>query len=195
MKQRLNATRLGDLVWASVKSVEPCVLTGHVFDFSVPGAENFIAGTGVHAHNTYGPRMRLRDGRALPEFMGQGLRGEPITVYGDGSQTRSFTYVDDLVEGIFRLLHSSEVEPVNLGNPEEVSILEFAKEIRDLTGAKTEIVFKPLPQDDPQQRKPDITKARRILGWEPRVLRRDGLARTLAYFQARVADERRAEGK
>ncbi|HVY60374.1 MAG TPA: UDP-glucuronic acid decarboxylase family protein [Planctomycetota bacterium] len=147
----------------------------------------------VRIFNTYGPRMRLRDGRALPEFFGQALRGEPITVYGTGAQTRSFTYVDDLVEGIFRLLHSEEVEPVNLGNPEEVSILDFAKEIRELTGAKVEIVFKPLPQDDPKVRKPDIAKAKRILGWEPKVPRREGLARTLTYFQRKIDAERAAQ--
>jgi dTDP-glucose 4,6-dehydratase len=143
----------------------------------------------VRIFNTFGPRMRLRDGRALPEFMRQALRGEPLTVYGDGSQTRSFTYVDDLVEGIRRLLLSDEPEPVNLGNPEEVSILDFAREVRELTGSRSEIVFRPLPQDDPQVRKPDISKARRVLGWEPRVPRKEGLRRTLAYFQARVSSE------
>jgi dTDP-glucose 4,6-dehydratase len=142
--------------------------------------------------NTYGPRMRLRDGRALPAFFGQALRGEPLTVFGDGSQTRSFTYVDDLVDGVFRLLHSTEVEPVNLGNPEEVSIIEFAKEIRALTGSRSEIVFEPLPKDDPKVRRPDIGKARRVLGWEPRVPRREALARTLDYFRGKIEAERAA---
>ena len=137
----------------------------------------------VRIFNTYGPRMRLDDGRALPTFMGQALRGEPITVYGDGSQTRSFQYVDDLVEGLVRLLSSDESEPVNIGNPEEVSILDFAKEVIDLVGTDSEIVFEALPKDDPKVRQPNIEKAQRVLGWEPRVGRRDGLQRTLDYFK------------
>ncbi|OZC01949.1 UDP-glucuronic acid decarboxylase family protein [Rubricoccus marinus] len=137
--------------------------------------------------NTYGPRMRLDDGRALPAFMGQALRGEPITVFGDGSQTRSFQYVDDLVEGIWRLLASGEHDPVNIGNPDEVSILEFAQEVVALTGSSSEIVHKELPADDPKIRQPDITRAREILGWEPRVDRADGLKRTLDYFRDAVA--------
>lgn len=140
----------------------------------------------VRIFNTYGPRMRLDDGRALPTFMGQALRGEPVTVYGDGSQTRSFQYVDDLVEGLVRLLKSDEVEPVNIGNPEEVTILEFAKEVVELVGSSSRIVFEPLPKDDPKVRQPDISKARRVLGWEPRVGRREGLERTLAYFKDRL---------
>jgi dTDP-glucose 4,6-dehydratase len=133
--------------------------------------------------NTYGPRMRLDDGRALPNFMGQALRGEPLTVYGDGSQTRSFCYIDDLVEGIVRLLHTDYAEPINLGNPEEVTILEFAREILALSGGKSEIVFRPLPQDDPRVRRPDITRARHLLGWEPKISRQEGLRRTLEYFR------------
>lgn len=140
----------------------------------------------VRIFNTYGPRMRLADGRALPEFVGQALRGEDITVFGDGSQTRSFCYVDDLIEGIYRLLMSDEVEPVNIGNPDEVSILDFAKEIIALTGTSSKVVFKPLPEDDPKVRQPDITRAKAILGWEPRVDRADGLRRTVEYFKARV---------
>ncbi len=140
----------------------------------------------VRIFNTYGPRMRLDDGRALPTFMGQALRGEPVTVYGDGSQTRSFQYVDDLVEGLVRLLKSDEVEPVNIGNPEEVTILEFAKEVVDLVGSSSRIIFEPLPKDDPKVRQPDISKAQRVLGWEPRVGRREGLERTLAYFKDRL---------
>ena len=139
--------------------------------------------------NTYGPRMRLDDGRALPAFMGQALRGEPITVFGDGSQTRSFQYVDDLVEGIWRLLHSGETDPVNIGNPEEVTIREFAEEVVALTGSDSTITFEDLPADDPKVRQPDITRAREILGWEPRVDRADGLRRTLDYFRERVAAE------
>src|SRR5262249_40318550 len=128
----------------------------------------------------------LDDGRVLPNFMGQALRGEPLTVYGDGSQTRSFCYVEDLVEGIVKLLFTDFHEPVNLGNPDEVTILDFAKEILELSGSKSHIVFKPLPQDDPKVRKPDITRARTLLGWEPRIDRREGLRRTLSYFQNKV---------
>jgi dTDP-glucose 4,6-dehydratase len=134
--------------------------------------------------NTYGPRMRLNDGRALPNFMTQALRGEPITVYGGGSQTRSFCFVSDLVEGIYRLLLSNENEPVNLGNPEEVTILQMAREIIEVTGSHSDITFKALPQDDPKVRRPDITKAKQCLGWEPRVSRLEGLKRTLPYFHA-----------
>jgi dTDP-glucose 4,6-dehydratase len=140
----------------------------------------------IRIFNTYGPRMRLDDGRVLPNFMGQALRGEALTVYGDGSQTRSFCYVDDLVEGIDRLLGQEFHEPVNLGNPDEVTILQFAQEILALSGSKSQIAYKPLPQDDPRVRKPDIARARQLLGWEPRVARHDGLRRTLAYFQAKV---------
>ncbi|HEY7427612.1 MAG TPA: UDP-glucuronic acid decarboxylase family protein [Gemmataceae bacterium] len=137
--------------------------------------------------NTFGPRMRLDDGRVLPNFMGQTLRGEPLTIYGDGSQTRSFCYVDDLVEGIVRLLDTDFHEPVNLGNPSEVTILEFAKEVLALSGSMSVLDYRPLPQDDPKVRKPDITRARTLLGWEPRIDRHDGLKRTLAYFQTRIA--------
>ncbi len=133
--------------------------------------------------NTYGPRMRLEDGRALPTFMTQALCGEDLTVYGDGLQSRSFTYVDDLVEGIFRLLMSDYRKPVNIGNPEEVTILEFAKEIIELTGSKSNIVHKELPADDPKVRKPDITKAREILDWSPKVDRSEGLKKALDYFR------------
>ena len=140
----------------------------------------------VRIFNTYGPRMRLDDGRALPTFMSQALRGEPITVFGDGSQTRSFCYVDDLVEGIYRLLMSDEAEPVNVGNPEEISIKGFAEEVIRLTGSESELSFKDLPQDDPKIRQPDLTRARAILDWAPRVPRSEGLKRTLDYFQSRV---------
>jgi dTDP-glucose 4,6-dehydratase len=140
----------------------------------------------VRIFNTYGPRMRLNDGRVVPNFMKQALSGEPLTVYGDGSQTRSFCFVDDLIDGIYRLLLSDEVEPVNIGNPAEITILEFAERINALTGNRAGIRFEPLPKDDPKQRRPDIGKARRILGWEPRVDLADGLARTVEYFAARV---------
>jgi dTDP-glucose 4,6-dehydratase len=141
----------------------------------------------VRIFNTYGSRMRLDDGRVLPNFMGQALRGEPLTVYGDGSQTRSFCYVDDLVEGIVRLLETDFHEPVNLGNPSEVTILEFAKEILALSGSKSVIDYRPLPQDDPKVRQPDISRARSLLGWQPRIDRHEGLKRTLAYFQSRIS--------
>jgi dTDP-glucose 4,6-dehydratase len=140
----------------------------------------------IRIFNTYGPRMRLDDGRAIPAFMGQALRGEDITVFGDGSQTRSFCYVSDLVEGIFRLLMSNETEPVNIGNPDEISLLDFAKEIQTLTGTNSKIVFKPLPQDDPKVRKPDITKAQTVLGWSPKVSRQEGLKLTYEYFKNKV---------
>jgi dTDP-glucose 4,6-dehydratase len=137
----------------------------------------------VRIFNTYGPRMRLNDGRALPAFIGQALRGEDLTVFGDGSQTRSFCYVDDQVEGIYRLLLSDETEPINIGNPVEITIREFAEEILKLTGSDQRIVFKPLPTDDPKQRQPDITRARERLGWEPRVERAEGLKATYDYFR------------
>jgi len=137
----------------------------------------------VRIFNTYGPRMRLNDGRVLPAFIGQALRGEDLTVFGDGSQTRSFCYVDDLVEGIYRLLLSDETRPVNIGNPDEISIADFAEEIIALTGTDQKVVCMPLPQDDPKQRRPDITRARDILGWSPKVGRAEGLAITYDHFK------------
>ncbi len=141
----------------------------------------------VRIFNTYGPRMRLEDGRALPAFMGQGLRGEDLTVFGDGTQTRSFCYVDDLVEGICRLLSSGEVYPVNLGNPDEITLLELAHRILGVTGSKSRIAYRPLPEDDPKVRRPDIGKAKRLLGWEPRVSLDEGLKRVLPYFRSKVS--------
>ncbi len=143
----------------------------------------------IRIFNTYGPRMRLNDGRALPAFIGQALRGEDLTVFGDGSQTRSFCYVDDLVEGIYRLLMSDYTMPVNIGNPDEISLKEFAEEIIKLTGTQQKIVYKPLPVDDPKQRKPDITKAKSILGWEPKVKRSEGVRTTYEYFKSLPKDE------
>ena len=140
----------------------------------------------IRIFNTYGPRMRLDDGRALPTFMSQALRGEDITVFGDGSQTRSFCYCDDLVEGIYRLLLSDYHKPVNIGNPQEITLLQFAEEVLKLTGSKSKIVYEPLPQDDPKQRQPDITKAKEILGWEPKVNRHEGLKKTLEYFKQHI---------
>jgi len=137
----------------------------------------------VRIFNTYGPRMRLDDGRVLPAFIGQALRGEDLTAFGDGSQTRSFCYVDDLVEGIYRLLLSDHAQPVNIGNPDEITIKQFGEEIIRLTGTKSKIIYKPLPEDDPKQRKPDITKAQQILGWNPKYSRSEGLKPTLDYFK------------
>ena len=140
----------------------------------------------VRIFNTFGPRMRLDDGRVLPAFISQALRGENLTAFGDGSQTRSFTYVDDLVEGIYRLLKSDYAQPVNIGNPEEITINEFGEEILRLTGSKSKIIYKDLPKDDPKQRKPDITLAKEILDWEPQFTRSEGLKPTLEYFQKKV---------
>ncbi|MEZ5018280.1 MAG: UDP-glucuronic acid decarboxylase family protein [Flavipsychrobacter sp.] len=140
----------------------------------------------VRIFNTYGPRMRLDDGRALPTFMSQALRGEDVTVFGDGSQTRSFCYCDDLVDGIYRLLLSDYHLPVNVGNPVEISLKDFAEEVIALTGSKSKIIYEPLPQDDPKQRQPNITKAKELLGWEPKVDRSEGLKRTLEYFKKHI---------
>jgi dTDP-glucose 4,6-dehydratase len=142
----------------------------------------------VRIFNTYGPRMRLNDGRVLPAFIGQALRGEDLTIFGDGSQTRSFCYVDDLIEGIYRLLMSDYAQPVNIGNPDEITIKQFCEEIIKLTGTTQKIVYRELPQDDPKQRRPDITKARTILGWEPKVGRAEGLKITYEYFKSLPAE-------
>ena len=143
----------------------------------------------VRIFNTYGPRMRLNDGRVLPAFIGQALRGEDLTVFGDGSQTRSFCYVDDLVEGIVRLLHSDYVYPVNVGNPDEITISDFAEEIIKLTGTTQKVIYKELPVDDPKQRQPDITRAKELLGWEPKVGRAEGLKITYEYFKSLSREE------
>jgi len=145
----------------------------------------------VRIFNTYGPRMRLNDGRVLPAFIGQALRGEDLTMFGDGSQTRSFCYVDDLVEGIVRLLHSDCPDPVNIGNPDEITIGQFAEEIIKLTGTDQKVIYKDLPIDDPKQRQPDITKAKALLGWEPQIDRAEGLKRTDAYFKSLSPEELR----
>ena len=143
----------------------------------------------VRIFNTYGPRMRLNDGRVLPAFIGQALRGEDLTVFGDGSQTRSFCYVDDLVEGISRLLHSEYAHPVNIGNPSEISISQFAEEIIELTGTEQKVIYKDLPVDDPKQRRPDINLAEKLLGWEPKVSRQEGLKITYEYFKSLSKEE------
>jgi dTDP-glucose 4,6-dehydratase len=140
----------------------------------------------VRIFNTYGPRMRLKDGRVVPAFVSQALRNEPITVFGKGQQTRSFCYCSDLIEGIYRLMMSDYTLPVNIGNPHELTVLDFAKEIIRATGSKSKISYQPLPVDDPKQRKPDITRARKLLKWEPQVALADGLARTIEYFRTKV---------
>jgi nucleoside-diphosphate-sugar epimerase len=166
-----------------VKEIVEVPATALVYDFVVPGHENFLAGTGVMAHNTAGPRMRPDDGRAIPTFIKQALKDEPITVAGDGSQTRSIQYVDDLVEGVVRMAASDHSGPINIGTPYEVSMLQLAEAIRDLCESKSEIRFIERPQDDPEVRKPDITLAREVLGWEPVVPFEEGLKRTIAWFR------------
>jgi nucleoside-diphosphate-sugar epimerase len=182
VSQRLNARVTNDLVWAAVKGIEKIDATPLVYDFSVPGLENFWAGTGVVAHNTSGPRMRPHDGRAIPTFLRQALTDKPLTVFGDGSQTRSFCYVEDLIRGLVLLAESDVHEPVNLGNPNEMSLLELARLIIELTESRSEIVFEALPIDDPQVRQPDITRARQLLGWEPEIDVREGLRRTIEHY-------------
>ena len=185
VEQRLNARRTGDLVWARVRAIDEVEPTPLVYDFSVPGLENFWAGTGVMAKNTFGPYMRVDDGRAFCTFAVQALRGEPLTVHGDGSQTRSLCYVDDLIEGIWRLLESDVSGPVNLGNPEEVTVLEMARMVARAAGrADSDVEFLPRPQDDPQRRRPDITRAFDELGWKPQVSLDEGIRRTLPWFRS-----------
>ena len=181
--QTLQARRFGDLVWTPVREIMLIEATPLVYDFCVPGHENFWAGTGVLAHNTYGTRMRTDDGRSVSNFLVQALRGEPITVFGDGSQTRSFCYVDDEVRGFLALLDGPHTGPMNIGNPNEFTIRELAELAVEVTGSSSEIVYEPLPVDDPTQRRPDLTLARSVLGWEPTVPLRDGLQRTADYFR------------
>ncbi|HYB22367.1 MAG TPA: NAD-dependent epimerase/dehydratase family protein, partial [Solirubrobacteraceae bacterium] len=179
VSQRLNARVSGDLVWARVTAIEEIDATPLVYDFSVPGLENFWAGTGVMAKNTYGSRMRPHDGRAIPTFLRQALASRPITVFGDGSQTRSFCYVSDLIAGMIALAESGYHNPVNIGNPDEFTLLELAETVIEVTGSQSEIVFEALPVDDPKQRKPKIDLARELLGWSPQVPLREGLQRTI----------------
>jgi dTDP-glucose 4,6-dehydratase len=178
--------------WGNVNSVGPRSVYDEAKRFSEAITMAYYRFHGVDTRivrifNTYGPRMRLNDGRALPNFLYQALVGEPITVYGDGKQTRSFCYVSDLIDGIYRLLESNEHEPVNIGNPNEITILEFAERVRALVGTTAPIVFRPLPQDDPKQRCPDIGKARRILNWEPKVNLAEGLKITYDFFRQQMA--------
>ncbi len=182
VEQRLQARRTGDIVWAPIREIREVEPTPLVYDFSVPGFENFWAGTGVMARNTYGPRMRPHDGRAVSNFVRQALANEPVTVYGDGTQTRSFCYVDDLVRGLVLLAESDEHLPVNLGNPQEFTILELAETVLRVAGSKSEIVYEALPLDDPQVRQPDIARARQILDWSPEVKLEEGLRRMLPSY-------------
>jgi len=180
--------------WGNVNPIGPRGVYDEAKRFAEALTMAYHRTHGLNTHiarifNTYGPRMRLYDGRALPTFFRQALRGEDITVFGDGSQTRSLCYVADMVEGIARLLQSDEHEPVNLGTPEELSILELAEKVRELTGSRSRIVFEPLPVDDPKVRRPDISKARRVLGWEPRASLEEGLRKTLPYFEQQVRKE------
>jgi intein/homing endonuclease len=186
--QSLRAGRWGDVVWAPVRTVESCVVTSHVYDFSVPGCENFVAGNGVFAKNTFGPRNQADDGRVVPNFINQAIRGEPLTVYGDGSQTRSFCYVSDLVRGLIaaQLTDGTKGEIFNLGNPREFTIVEFAKLVISLAGSASRIEYRPLLfEDDPTRRQPDITKARTRLGWEPQVALEQGVLETMSWYRQR----------
>jgi len=182
--------------WGNVNPIGPRSVYDEAKRFSEAAVMAYNRYHGVNTHlvrifNTYGPRLQANDGRVISNLMMQALRGDPLTIYGDGSQTRSFCYCSDLIDGIVRLSKSDELLPTNIGNPVEWTILECAKEVLDLIGSKSEIVFKPLPQDDPKQRKPDITKAKTLLGWEPKVMLREGLGKSLEYFKACV----RAESK
>ena len=181
--------------WGHVNPIGPRSVYDEAKRFSEAAVMAWHRYYGVDTHmvrifNTYGPRLQANDGRVISNFMMQALRGEPLTVYGDGQQTRSFCYVSDLIDGIVRLAKSDEHEPVNIGNPGEFTMLECAREVLAVTGAKQEIVHMPLPQDDPARRQPDITKARELLGWEPKVPLREGLERSLEYFKACVEREK-----
>ncbi len=180
--------------WGNVNPIGPRGVYDEAKRFAEAMTMAYHRSHGVDTHivrifNTYGPRMRLRDGRVVPAFIGQALRGEPLTVFGDGSQTRSFCYVSDLIDGIFRLSQSDYHEPVNIGNPVEMTIKQFAEHILAATGAASSIEFKPLPVDDPKQRRPDITRAQKLLGWEPKVALKEGLEKTIPWFKDKVAVE------
>jgi dTDP-glucose 4,6-dehydratase len=177
--------------WGNVNPIGPrsCYDEAKRFSEAIVMAYHRVHGIKTHIariFNTYGPRMKLKDGRVVPAFLEQALSGHPMTVFGDGSQTRSFCYVSDLVDGLCRLMWSDERLPVNLGNPTEITILEFAKRIQRLMGSSSEIDFQPLPEDDPRQRQPDISKAKRLLGWEPKVALEDGLSDTIEYFRTQL---------
>jgi len=181
--------------WGNVNPIGPRSVYDESKRFSEAAVSAYRRYYSVNTHmvrifNTYGPRLQANDGRVISNLMMQALRGDPLTVYGDGSQTRSFCYVADLIDGIVKLSKSSEHDPVNIGNPNEWTILECAREVQALVGSQCEIVFKPLPRDDPKQRQPDITRARTLLGWEPKVQLREGLMRSLDYFRSAVEAER-----
>jgi dTDP-glucose 4,6-dehydratase len=181
--------------WGNVNPIGPRSVYDESKRFSEAAVSAYRRYHGVNTHmvrifNTYGPRLQANDGRVISNLMMQALRGDPLTVYGDGSQTRSFCYVSDLIDGILRLSKSGEHDPVNIGNPNEWTILECAREVQSLIGSQGEIVFRPLPKDDPKQRRPDITRARTLLGWEPKVQLREGLTRSLDYFRAAVNAEK-----
>jgi UDP-glucuronate decarboxylase len=183
VSQALQSRRSGDLVWAPVRAVDEVAPTDLVYDFCVPGVENFVAGGGIMAHNTYGPRLRAADGRVVSNFLAQAMRGQPLTVYGDGKQTRSFCYVSDEVAGLLALLDSDYCGPMNIGNPDEFTMLELAELVLEVTGATVDVVFEALPADDPKQRRPDISLAQEVLGWHPTVDLREGLARTHDWYR------------
>ena len=188
-----NVSPQPETYWGNVNPIGPRGVYDEAKRFAEAMTMAYHRYHGVDTHivrifNTYGPRMRLNDGRALPNFVHQALMGQPITVYGNGKQTRSFCYVSDLIEGIYRLMMSDEHEPTNIGNPQEITILEFAERIRTLFGGTVPIIFEPLPQDDPKQRCPDISKARRLLGWEPKVNLEEGLRLTLESFKKQFAE-------
>jgi len=187
VEQTLQAKVTEDLAWAKVKAINPFEINEDVYDFSVPEGENFVGGTyGICCHNTYGPRMLENDGRVVSNFIVQALKGTPLTVYGDGSQTRSFCYVSDLVEGLMRLMNGDFIGPINLGNPGEYTILELAQKIQGYINPNTELIYQPLPEDDPKQRQPDITRAKTYLTWEPTIPLDEGLQKTIADFQRRL---------
>ena len=190
VEQKLQAKTTGNIAWAKVKKIEEFEIDDYVYDFSVPDYENFIGGTYcIFAHNTYGTRMLENDGRVVSNFVVQALQGIPLTVYGDGSQTRSFCYVSDLVEGLIRLMNQDFIGPVNLGNPGEYTILELAQKIQKMINPDAELSFKELPQDDPKQRQPDITRAKKYLGWEPTIPLDEGLKLTIDDFRERLNNQ------
>ncbi len=190
IQQKISAQTTGDIVWAKIENIEEFEIDDYVYDFSVPNYENFIGGSySIFAHNTYGPRMLENDGRVVSNFIVQALKGIPLTVYGDGSQTRSFCYVSDLIEGFIRLMNQDFIGPVNIGNPGEYTILELAEKIQEMINPDAEITFKPLPKDDPKQRQPDITRAKKYLGWEPSVPLQEGLKLTIEDFRERLKNE------
>ncbi|PSO75753.1 MAG: NAD-dependent dehydratase [Cyanobacteria bacterium QS_4_48_99] len=192
-RQNLQAKTTEDVAWGRVKSIEAFEINDYVYDFSVPEHENFVGGTYcVFAHNTYGPRMLEDDGRVVSNFAGQALRNQPLTVYGSGSQTRSFCYVSDLVDGLIRLMNSDQTGPINLGNPHEYTILQLAETIQKMANPEVDIIFNPLPQDDPRQRQPEITRAKKLLGWEPSVPLQEGLQHLIEDFRKRLEAEQHA---